>query len=228
MSDAGLAERLVAILGELIAAPSAYPPGDSRAVCAVAARRLSAAGLAVETHSRATGVDNVVARLGTGSPSLVFTAHVDTVGPGDIAGGFNTNIVPSSCTAEIDRRLLPAEDRHAALTEMRALLDAAGEPPGSWEIALTTGTNGFSARRDGPAVSAFAVAVEACTGRPARFVEAVGASDARWFADDGIELIGFGPGGGVGHEADESVAVAQLVEAARIQRHVVESLLGAR
>ncbi|HET6468302.1 MAG TPA: M20/M25/M40 family metallo-hydrolase, partial [Geminicoccaceae bacterium] len=83
MDERALAEELVGILSDLIALPSPYPPGDTRAICGYAARRLERAGYAVEVPARAEGVDNAVARMGAGRPQLVFNAHADTVGVGE-------------------------------------------------------------------------------------------------------------------------------------------------
>ncbi|MFQ5970915.1 MAG: M20 family metallopeptidase [Alphaproteobacteria bacterium] len=383
MDETALADALTGTLSELIAIPSPYPPGDTREICAFAARRLGEAGYAVETLGRSEGVDNVVARLGDPRPSLVFNAHVDTVGVGDrrnwhtepfeatvldgkvhglgagnckgsmaaqlwlaeeiarrggpregeivftfvgdeerlgheglyylrevgavrpdmlvlgaqtenqliteergvlwvrltatgrsahagqpaagdnaimrmtrllagldatlgprlaertagdkrstmnvglIRGGHNTNVVPDSCFVEIDRRLLPDEHYEEAFAEMRDIIDAAGEPAGTLRFEFLTGTNGFSAPADGPCVSAMAAAIEARTGAPARFLDAVGVSDGRYFADDGIEIVNFGPGAGTeGHAANESVPITQLVDAALIQLDAVKRLLG--
>ena len=385
MQGQALAETLTAILADLIAIPSDYPPGDTRAISAYAAERLRRAGYEVEILGRVPGVDNVVAerRGRTDGPFLAFNAHADTVGAGEpgawsappftavmrdgrvfglgagnckgsmavqlwlaeeiacrggpargrlmftfvgdeerlgpdglawlresgrvrpdilvlgaqtengliieergvlwvrvtargraahagnpaagdnailrmlrllaaleaglapllvgrrlgdkqstmslgqIRGGHNTNVVPNLCTAEIDRRLLPGERVEDAFREIEQALAAAKEPPDSYAVELLTGTSGFSAPADGPGVTAFAAAIAARTGKPARFLNATGVSDGRYFADDGIEIMNFGPGSGSeGHAADESVPVAQLVEAALIQLDAVERLLG--
>lgn len=383
MDETALADALTGILSELIAIPSPYPPGDTREICAFAARRLGEAGYAIETLCRREGVDNVVARLGGGGPSLVFNAHVDTVGVGErgnwrtdpfeatvtegkvhglgagnckgamavqiwlaeeiarhggprdgeivftfvgdeerlghdglhylreagavrpdmlvlgaqtenqliteergvlwarltatgrsahagqpaagdnaimrmtrllaaldatlaprlaertqgdkrstmnvglIRGGHNTNAVPDTCIVELDRRLLPDEHYEEAFREMRDVIDAAGEPAASLGFELLTATNGFAAPADGPCVSALAAAIEARTGAPARFLSAVGVSDGRYFADDGIEIVNFGPGAGSeGHAANESVPIAQMADAASIQLDAVQRLVG--
>ena len=383
MSGAALGDTLAAILSELIALPSPYPPGDSRAICAYAARHLQTAGYAVETLARRENVDSVVARLGGGRPSLAFNAHVDTVAVGEagawrsdpfqatladgrlyglgasnckasmavqlwlaeeiarcggpargelvfafvgdeerlgpdgssylreigklvpdilvlgaptenhlitaergvlwatvtstgraahagepaagdnailramrllaalqavlaprlaarragamlstmnigmIRGGHNANVVPSACSFEIDRRLLPDETVAQAFAELEAVLEGAGEPAGSYGVELLTGTNGFAAPRDGPGIAALAAAIEAERGEAARFIDAVGVSDGRYYADDGIEIVNFGPGGGLeGHAANESVALSEMVEAALVLRCMVAAFLG--
>ena len=69
--------------------------------------------------------------------------------------------------------------------------------------------------------------MKAETGRKVKFLNATGVSDGRYYADDGIEIINFGPGSGAqGHAANESVPIAQMVEAATIQLDVVRRLVG--
>ena len=83
------------------------------------------------------------------------------------------------------------------------------------------------APENGAAVGAFEAAVKAETGRTVKFLNATGVSDGRYYADDRIEIINFGPGSGAqGHAANESVPIAEMVEAAEIQLDVVQRLLG--
>ena len=380
-----LAADLVAILSDLIALPSPYPPGTSVAICAYAARRLRKAGYKVEIAARKKGVDNVVARMKgkARGPVVAFNAHVDTVGVGERAnwrsdpfkalvkgglvyglgagnckgsmavqlwladeiarrggpvkgeviftfvadeenlgpegmaylrqsgkvrpdavilgaqtennlivaergvmwarlttkgkaahagnpaagdnailrmmrlagalqahydkvlpkrvkgamkstvnlgmfhGGHNTNVVPSACTVEIDRRLLPDEKVKDAFKELKRVVDGVGEPRSLYSVEFLTGTNGFFAPENGMAVGAFEAAIRAESGRKAKFLNATGVSDGRYYADDGIEIINFGPGSGAqGHAANESVPIDQMVEAANIQLDVVRRLVG--
>jgi acetylornithine deacetylase/succinyl-diaminopimelate desuccinylase family protein len=377
--------ELVAILTDLIALPSPYPPGTSVEICAYAAKRLKKAGYKVETVAKTKSVDNVVARMKGKSkgPVIAFNAHVDTVGVGERAnwksdpykalvkgglvyglgagnckgsmavqiwlaeeiarrggpakgeliftfvadeenlgpdgmeylrktgkvrpdalilgaqtennlivaergvmwarittkgraahagnpsagdnailrmmrlvgalssyydkalarrvsgamkstvnigmfhGGHNTNVVPSACTVEIDRRLLPNEKVKDAFKELKSVIDGVREPKGTYAVEFLTGTNGFFAPENGATVGAFEAAVKAKTGRKVKFLNATGVSDGRYYADDGIEIINFGPGSGAqGHAANESVPIAGMVEAVEIQMDVVKRLLG--
>ena len=378
-----LADSLHALLAELIALPSTTPPGDTQAICAAAAAHFEAAGCAVSMPMRTPPIANLVARLGDGKPSIVFNAHIDTVGTGDraawrsepfaatleegliyglgannckgsaavhlwlageaarrggpargslvfvlagdeerlgpegtaflreegliepdvlvlgsptgnqliieergilwleieatgraahggdppagdnaifrmirlleqlrtelepalagrrrgekastmnigtIHAGENPNVVPDRCVVRIDRRLLPGESVEAATAEVEAVLAGAGEPAGSYSVRRLVGTDGFSAPLDGPYVSALAAAIEERQGRPPAVLNALAASDGRFFARDGIEIVNFGPGdGAVSHAANEHIPLAEMVDAALILRAFVERTLG--
>jgi len=373
-------QQLFALLAELVAIPSTFPPGDTSRIAAYCGDFLSSCGYAVSMHERRKGVQNVVGRKGRGAPSVVFNAHADTVdvgaraawrtdpwtatleggrvyglgacnsksaiavhlwlarelaakgapargevafsfvgdeenlGPdgmaylressavrpdilvvaaqtsnrlvleergvmwvrattkgraahagaphhgdsailrmnevisrlqadllpqiqsrksasgqqstlsiGKIRGGENTNVVPDTCSIEIDRRILPQEDFDAAFKELERFLRSAG----AHEVELLTGTAGFSAREDGVAARAFSGAIREVTGKPPERLNVVGASDARYFARDGAEIIVFGPGDGAdSHKPNESVPLAEMADAALIQLHAVKSILG--
>ena len=153
-------------------------------------------------------------------------AMKSTVNIGMFHGGHNTNVVPSACTVEIDRRLLPDEKVRDAFTELKRVVDGVGEPKSQYSVEFLTGTNGFFAPENGQAVAAFETVVKKQTGRKVKFLNATGVSDGRYYADDGIEIINFGPGSGAqGHAANESVPIAEMVEAAKIQLEVVKRLL---
>ncbi|UYN93948.1 MAG: ArgE/DapE family deacylase [Enhydrobacter sp.] len=154
-------------------------------------------------------------------------AMKSTVNIGMFHGGHNTNVVPSACAVEIDRRLLPDEKVKDAFAELKRVVENVGESKALYTVEFLTGTNGFFAPENGRAVAAFEAAVRAKAGRKAKFLNATGVSDGRYYADDGIEIINFGPGSGAqGHAANESVPIAEMVEAAEIQLDVVRRLLG--
>ncbi|BBK32310.1 acetylornithine deacetylase/succinyl-diaminopimelate desuccinylase [Stella humosa] len=156
-------------------------------------------------------------------------AMQSTINVGLIEGGSNANVVPSAAAMTIDRRLLPAEKVDAAFAELHAILSAAGEPDGSWTLEKLTGTNGFRAAADGPGVTALGAAIAGRTGAPARLLNATGVSDGRYFADDGIEIVNFGPGSGAeGHAANESVPLSQMVDSAAILLDAVRRLTGSQ
>ena len=387
MSDTekSIAESLHALLAELIVIPSTTPPGDTQAICEAAGEHFKAAGYEVSMPMRTPPIANLVARLGDGSPCVVFNAHIDTVGTGDraawrtdpfaatlekgciyglgannckgsaavhlwlaaeiarrggpklgsvvfvlagdeerlgpegtaylreegliepdalvlgsptenqiiieergilwveietsgraahggdppagdnailrmmrllerlqaelaprlatrrsgekvstmnigtIHAGENPNVVPDRCTLLIDRRLLPEESVDTAFAEIEDLVAGAGEPRGTCVVRRLVGTNGFSAPLDGPHVSALVAAIEERLGKPPAVLNALAASDGRFFARDGIEIVNFGPGdGAVSHAANEFIPLSEMVDAALILRAFIERTLGFR
>lgn len=181
--------------------------------------------------------DNAILRL------MRVTAHLDavmaqrlrgrkvgeqqsTMNIGIFRGGENTNVVPERARVEIDRRLLPEEKVEEAFAEIEALVKAHPEAE-HLSCRLLTGTNGFRAPHEGPLVTSLCAAIGQVTGAPARFLKDTGASDGRYFADDGIEIVNFGPGAGwQGHRANEYVPLDELVTSTAILEGMVERLLG--
>lgn len=78
-------EELVALLGALIAEPSANPPGHCAGVARIVADWLAERGIASETIARVPEKPNLIASLSADEPGrhLVLNAHMDTIGPGD-------------------------------------------------------------------------------------------------------------------------------------------------
>jgi len=150
-----------------------------------------------------------------------------TMNIGTIHAGENPNVVPDRCTVRIDRRILPEESVEEATAEVEDVMAGAGEPAGSYTVRRLLGTDGFSAPLDGPHVSALMAAIEGRLGRPPVVLNALAASDGRFFARDGIEIVNFGPGdGAVSHAANEFIPLAEMVDAALILCAFIERTLG--
>src|SRR5260221_11662573 len=79
MGRRALAGELLALLSYLVAIPSPSPPGDTTGIAAHCRDSLSLLGYTT------TADRNLVARAGSGKPSVVFDAHADTVDVGDRA-----------------------------------------------------------------------------------------------------------------------------------------------
>jgi acetylornithine deacetylase/succinyl-diaminopimelate desuccinylase-like protein len=200
--------------------------------------RLTTQGRAAHAGDPAAG-DNAIERmmrllahlrsvLGARLVTRTLGAHQSTLNIGTIAGGANTNVVPAACTVTLDRRLLPRDENiTSALEEMHEVLASSGEPVGSWQLDMMTGTNGFRMSPDQPLVAAFGAAVQKATGRAPEFRVPVGASDARFLSDSGAQIVIFGPGDDhQGHAANEAIDETELMGACEIQLEVVRELLG--
>jgi acetylornithine deacetylase/succinyl-diaminopimelate desuccinylase-like protein len=168
-------------------------------------------------------MQEVIAALSRMEQRASPTGHKSTLSIGRIRGGQSINVVPDQCVIELDRRMLPRDDFDAGFSEIKRLCEKAGAS----EVELLTGTPGFSAPRDGPGAQAFSEAIRSVTGKAPEPLNVVGASDARYFARDGIEILVTGPGDGAdSHMPNEFVLLDELVEAARIQGEAAARLLG--
>jgi acetylornithine deacetylase/succinyl-diaminopimelate desuccinylase-like protein len=185
-------------------------------------------GLAAHAGAPEAG-DNAIMRMmrllsrleGDLAPRLVQRrdgGQRSTMNIGLVHGGSNTNVVPDACRVEIDRRLLVSETVEDAFEEVVEVLAGAGEPADRWSATLMRGTNAFRSPADGALLRTMEEAVEAATGAPARFVQAVGAGDGRYFADDGIQILTIGPGDGAeSHCRNERISLHQMHESLAIQ-----------
>ena len=163
----------------------------------------------------------VISGLGKFKSKRSRTGHRSTLSIGKIRGGENTNVVPEHCEIEIDRRILPKDDFDTAFRQLKALCKGADK------VELLTGTPGFSAPESGSGARAFAGAIREVTGKPSARLNVVGASDARYFARDGIEILVTGPGDGAdSHKPNEHVSLDEMVDSALIHLAATQRLLG--
>jgi acetylornithine deacetylase/succinyl-diaminopimelate desuccinylase-like protein len=138
---------------------------------------------------------------------------------GLINGGSGTSIVAESCTLHIDRRVLPGEDPDAILDDLldRArVLDALADGvtvDGEVEMFMP----GFATAVESPLVTTLLACLADAGGRPGTAIS-TGAFEAGFIAEHhGCPTVGLGPGDAraQAHRANESVAVDDLVLAAR-------------
>ncbi|MDR0366559.1 MAG: ArgE/DapE family deacylase [Bifidobacteriaceae bacterium] len=85
-ADAGVdGAELRQLLADLVRTDSQNPPGNEGKLARLVGEYLAAAGLEVELREAEPGRPNVIARLtGTNPEALLFNAHLDTVGIGDL------------------------------------------------------------------------------------------------------------------------------------------------
>jgi acetylornithine deacetylase/succinyl-diaminopimelate desuccinylase family protein len=168
-------------------------------------------------------MQEVIAALSRLPERTSGTGQKSTLSVGRIRGGENINVVPDRCVIELDRRILPQDDFDSGFKEVEETALAAGAEG----VELLTGTPGFSAPESGPGAKAFADAIRSLTGKAPQRLNVVGASDARYFARDGIEILVTGPGDGAdSHIPNEFVLLQEVVEAASIQLEAFNRLLG--
>jgi succinyl-diaminopimelate desuccinylase len=168
------------------------------------------------------GVDRIVAsRLHERQHPLVTppTLNLSTIG-----GGVAPNVVPDHAEAIVDRRTLPGESLEDVRHELWSIAASLTDADPSFDPGLETvvWADPFETPPDAPLVAA-ALAARRALGLPAAPVGYQQASDGRFFGARGIPTIVLGPGVAEGtHVPDESVPLAQLVQAAQL--HVLTAL----
>ena len=153
-----------------------------------------------------------------------------TVNAALITGGSAPNVVPERCEVDVDRRLIPGEtDPERVLEPFHALAEAIrrDHPDVRVEAELREWTDAAEASPDTHLVRTAGSAVAAERGREPDLVGFTGITDARFYINESrIPTIILGPGSlSVAHTANESVAVEELVTAARVYARLFVAFL---
>lgn len=115
---------IIGFLAGLVRADSTNPPGDTRAVAELIAGRLRASSVDFQILGDELRKPNVVARLGSGRPEVLFTSHMDTVPVGSAKAWrrdpFGAEIVGTRMHGR------GAADAKASLAAMVAAMEALG------------------------------------------------------------------------------------------------------
>jgi acetylornithine deacetylase len=181
------------------------------------------------------GAAAVVAEIERLHAELVQLPH-PLLGPatwsvGQIHGGAGGSIVPAECVVIADRRLLPGESPETVLDGLRERVDGLllTERGLTVDVAMPMEMPAFET----PADSVLALAADAAladAGGPGLPLGGwTAACDGGFVARDlGIPVVVLGPGSAINqaHRADESVAVSELIVAARAYALSALRLLG--
>ncbi len=138
-----------------------------------------------------------------------------TLSIGRIEGGTSVNIVPDECVVEVDRRVIPGEDRERVIADIREFLndrlnfDVQFDLPWIESPALTDSDNG-------PLARAVLQCVAAVDGQHVAVGVPYGTHASRT-SGAGVPSIVFGPGSiEQAHTKDEFLKIDQLEKAAEV------------
>jgi acetylornithine deacetylase/succinyl-diaminopimelate desuccinylase family protein len=138
-----------------------------------------------------------------------FLLPYPTVNVGQIRGGSKVNVVPDSCTASIDIRLVPGQRVDEVIDALTTAIPGASD--GSTTVRVLHRMEPHVADKNSSLVKAVAEAIESVTAAPPEYIGKTGSSDANVIAAAlGIPAIAYGPGGGNGHSPNEWVDVDDL------------------
>lgn len=140
-----------------------------------------------------------------------------SINVGVISGGAKVNIVPASCTVEVDRRSVPPETEESVIASVEEAIERARARFEDIDasVEMTFYGEPFEVDESSPVVRAMARATEQACGLPAELMGFRGASDARFLAAAGAEVIVCGPGDiTLAHTTRESVDLDEVERAA--------------
>ncbi len=140
-----------------------------------------------------------------------------SVNAGTIQGGTKVNVVPASCVVEVDRRSVPPETRESVIASVEEAVESAKKrfPDIDATVELEFYGEPFVVEAGARLVQDVAAATGAATGRPPELIGFRGASDARFLAQAGADVVVCGPGDiALAHTARESIDLEELEQAA--------------
>jgi succinyl-diaminopimelate desuccinylase len=152
-----------------------------------------------------------------------------TLNIGRIQGGTKVNMVPDRCEMEVDRRMLPTEEKEAVLNEMKEALDSLRfqDPLFQYEMQEIDFAEPSEINPREEIVGVAIEAIQEVRGETPEVKGFSGFSDARFYINQcQIPTLIWGPGDtDQSHTTDESVDVDALVQAAQIYALIVINFL---
>ena len=140
-----------------------------------------------------------------------------------ITGGSATNIVPDTCSVEIDIRTLPGQDHSEIINDLQTLCDDIGktDPDFKTKISIIRAVDALET----PAESPFVKAVCQATGIAK--TQAVGfTTDGPYFEKLDAPVLIFGPGdGSLCHKPDEYIEISAIEQARQAYKQIIRNVL---
>lgn len=130
------------------------------------------------------------------------------------------NVIPNTCHATLDIRLIPGQDPDTVLADLRGLANdlAREDERARFDFEVIDARPPTDTPRDAPIVQALASATRDALGREPEYGGVPGTTDGTiLFTQAGVPIVTCGPGNTyIPHHVDEYVDIEQLVEAAKI------------
>jgi acetylornithine deacetylase/succinyl-diaminopimelate desuccinylase family protein len=78
-------DHIINIVSDLVRINTVNPPGNEHLAYPLVAPLMESLGMEVKTYEKEPGRTNVVGKIGSGSNSIAFVSHMDTVPPGEMS-----------------------------------------------------------------------------------------------------------------------------------------------
>jgi len=195
-------------------------------------------GVAAHGSLHRVGVDaiakmgHVLVGLEALGRQLEETEH-PLVGPGSlhastITGGSELSTYPASCRLQLERRLIPGEDRGDVDAEMKALIRslANADPQFKADYKITFYRAPMEISPDEEICRVLMEGTGKLLGRTPRFVGGTGWMDTQIIYSKGIPAVAHGPNGYGAHAEMEWVDLQSVYETAQVQWYAIKEFCG--
>lgn len=155
-------------------------------------------------------------------PSSIIGMKYTTINVGVIKGGTKSNVVPGSCEIEVDLRIIPEHSIESIMDRIQTVVDKllADDPDMKIEIekkgeAETVPT---ITEENHPLIMALQKASNEVNEKELPVIGVMGQSDSRWFIQNGIPAINYGPGTTANkvHGYDECMDLEDLLNTVKV------------
>ena len=203
------------------------------------------AWVTVETHGVAAhgslyrqGVDaiakmgHVLTELESLQSRLEETVH-PLVGPGSvhastITGGSELSTYPDRCKLQLERRLIPGENKSTVEAEMENMLGrlSVADPEFKASHMVTFYRSPMETSPDEPICMVIKEATEKLLGFTPRYTGGSGWMDSEIISSHGVPCVNHGPSGTGAHAREEWVDLSSVYDVARVHEYVIRRFCG--
>lgn len=136
---------------------------------------------------------------------------------GRSGGGENFNVLPAECSFTIDRRINPEENLAKEKAALFAVFNKCKKAGIALDVEVLQEGSAAGVPAENPIALVLAECVETVTGKPAKFEMCPGLLENRFYAEQGIPALAYGPGLlTVSHGPHEFVHLARIPECAAV------------
>jgi len=141
-----------------------------------------------------------------------------TINLGMIRGGEATNMVPDECEVKIDIRYLPSQSSLAIMSDVKRMLEKIkrGNRSAKFRLEVIDDQKPVEVGGDNILIRSIKRHVRAVTGHDAETIGIAGTTLIKPLAGKGIVAVGFSPGEGLAHTANEYISLGELTAFAKI------------
>lgn len=167
------------------------------------------------------GLENLQREL-QNEPSAISGMKYTTINVGVISGGTKSNVVPGSCEVESDIRIIPEHTIESILSRIEQVIEQLQQMDPEMDIVFKKAAGPEAeptiTEDNHPLIQALQKASIEMNGKELPVIGVMGQSDSRWFIQNGIPAINYGPGTPSNriHGYDECMEVEDLINTIKV------------